>query len=501
MYLVGIDVGTTNTKTVIFDAETGRISAVGSSRTIARHPIPEWSEFDADDLWRTVLESIQAAIQHCDRPERIRAVAVASMGESAFPLDADGNVLHAAIAWYDQRTVAEAQWWENSAGRERLFTLTGHIPRSTYGVTKLLWLRNHLPQVFGRTHHWLSIEDFVLWKLSGSFATDYSIASRTMLFDQRTLTWSEPLLAQAGLPAAWFPPAFPSGTAVGTVSKEVAEQTGLPQQAIVSTGGHDHLCGALAAGVTRPGHLLESMGTASVILAVSDAYRPGRELFVADYTHYAYVIPNTYAILGTLNFAGGALEWIVTLLYGQGKQGTVSPEIYAQALHEAAAIPPGSRGAIILPSFLGSGAPYGQSSARGAILGLTPSHNRPELVRALMEGLAFWLRDNTELFCDLGIAPPRPAITVIGGATQATPLLQMKADITGCPIKVPQIPEAAATGAALLAGMGANIFHSGEEAASSVLHTVQIYEPDPRAVEVYNTIYEQAYLPARRLFI
>ncbi|TMD24198.1 MAG: carbohydrate kinase, partial [Chloroflexi bacterium] len=119
MYLVGIDVGTTNTKTVIFDVETGRIRAVGSSRTIVRHPVPEWSEFDAEDVWGTVLQSIQAAVQHCDRPERIRAISVASMGESAFPMDADGNVLHAAIAWYDQRTVAEAQWWENIAGRER----------------------------------------------------------------------------------------------------------------------------------------------------------------------------------------------------------------------------------------------------------------------------------------------------------------------------------------------------------------------------------------------
>ena len=173
---------------------------------------------------------------------------------------------------------------------------------------------------------------------------------------------------------------------------------------------------------------------------------------------------------------------------------TVPPEIYAQALREAAEIPPGSQGALVLPSFLGSGTPYGQSSVRGAMLGLTPLQSS-ELVRALMEGLAFWLRDNITMFYNLGIAPPQPEITVIGGATQAAPLLQIKADITGCPIKVPQITEAAATGAALLAGMGANIFHSGEEAASSVLHTVQIYEPDMQAVEIYNTIYEQTYLP------
>src|SRR6266705_4240907 len=284
MYLVGIDVGTTNTKTVIFDIETGRICAIGSSRTITRHPVPEWSEFDAEDVWGTVLQSIQAAVQHCDQPERIRAISVASMGESAFPIDAEGNVLYPAIAWYDQRTVAESQWWEDTVGQERIFNITGQILHPVFGVNKLLWLRNHVPQVFERIHHWLSIEDFVLWKLSGSFATDYSIASRTMLFDQHTLTWSESLLEQAGLSAAWFPPAFPSGTPIGTVCKEVAEQTGLPQQTIVSTGGHDHLCGALAAGVTRPGHLLESMGTASAIVAVSNAFHPSRELLAAGCT-------------------------------------------------------------------------------------------------------------------------------------------------------------------------------------------------------------------------
>ncbi len=500
MYLVGIDVGTTNTKTVIFDVESGQIRAVGSSRTLARHPRAEWSEFDAEDLWRTVLESIQAAVQHCDRPERIRAISVASMGESAFPVDADGNVLYAAIAWYDQRAAAESQWWEDTVGREHLFAITGQIPQPIFGVNKLLWLRNHVPQVFERTHHWLSIEDFVLWKLSGSFATDYTIASRTMLFDQHTLTWSEPLLQQAGMPVEWFPPAFPSGTAIGVVCKEVAEMTGLPPQTIVSTGGHDHLCGALAAGMTQPGHLLESMGTASAIMAVGDTFSPGRELSAAGCSSYAYVIQNTYVTLGGLNFAGGALEWIITLLYGQGKE-SVSSEIYAQALREAAEIPPGSRGAIILPSFLGSGTPYGQSTARGAMLGLTPSHQRPELVRALMEGLAFWLRDNTEILCRLAIVPSRPEITVIGGTTQATALLQIKAEVTGCPIKVPQITEAAATGAALLAGMGAHIFHSGEEAASAVRHSVRVYEPAPQAVEIYNTIYEQTYLPARRLFM
>ncbi len=496
MYLVGIDVGTTNTKAVIFDVDTGQVRAIGSSRTITRHPIMEWSEFDADDLWQTVLESIHAAIQQCDQPDRIRAISVASMGESGFPLDAKGNVLYPAIAWHDQRTNAEAQWWKDTLGTKRVFDITGQLPLPMFGVNKLLWLRNHEPQIFERIQHWLSIEDFVLWKLSGSFATDYSIASRTMLFDQRTLEWSVPLLRHSSLPRDWFPRALPSGTSVGMIRKDVAAQTGLPLQTLVCTGGHDHFCGSLAAGVTHSGQLLESMGTASVLLTLSDMFEPGPELLDAGCTSYAYVIPSTYATMGMLNFAGGSLEWIVKLLYGQGQQENVSSAVYAQALREAAEIPPGSHGATILPYFLGAGTPYKHSPALGTILGLTPNHGRPELVRALMEGLAFWLRDNIVKLCSLGLAPSTPEIIVVGGTAQATPFLQIKADITGSPIKAPQITEAAATGAALLAGMGANIFRSSTEAASSVQHTVQTFEPNARAVETYNTVYTQTYLPA-----
>ncbi|GAC1473587.1 MAG: xylulokinase [Ktedonobacteraceae bacterium] len=501
MYLVGIDVGTTNTKAVILDVETGQVRAIGSSRTITRHPIMEWSEFDADDLWRTILQSIRAAIQQCGHPERIRAISVASMGEAGFPIDAQGHILYPAIAWHDQRTTQEAQWWEDTLGPQRVFDITGQLPLPMFGVNKLLWLRKHMPQVFERIQHWLSIEDFVLWKLSGNFATDYSIASRTMLFDQRTLDWSAPLLTHADLPRAWFPTAHPSGTPIGELCAEVAAETGLPQHTLVCTGGHDHFCGALAAGVTHSGQFLESMGTASVILALGDTFRPNRELLDTGCTSYAYVTQHNYVTMGMLNFAGGALEWIVTLLYGQGQAGTASGEVYAQALREAAQVPPGARGATVLPYFLGPGTPYKQSSALGAMLGLTPSHSRPELVRALMEGLAFWLRDNIARLCSLGLAPSRPEITVVGGTNQAIPFLKIKANATGCVIKAPQITEAAATGAALLAGMGASIFHSGEEAAASVRHTVQTFEPDAQAMQTYDGIYTQTYLPACRSII
>lgn len=497
MYLAGIDVGTTNTKVIIFDVETGKALSVGSCRTITQHPTTEWSQYDADELWSSVVRSLRLAIEQCDRPEQIGGISVASMGEAGFPLDAQGNVLHPAIAWYDMRTREQAQWWEDTLGSKQVYVITGQALHPMFGINKLLWLRSHEPEVFQRIDRWLSIEDFVLWKLSGSIATDYSIASRTMVFDQRTLTWSETLLKHAGVAVDWFPPAFPAGTPIGTIKKDVAEVTGLPQHTVVVTGGHDHLCGALAAGVIHPGQFLDSTGTASAIFALSHTFQPEDELFASGFTSYAFVKPDTYVTLGSLNFAGGALEWLVTLLYGQGSRGNISGETYAQALREGAEVPRGSRGAVILPFFLGTGTPCDQESAFAAMLGLVPSHGRMELMRALMEGLSFWLRDNLEALYKLGIVLPHPEIVAIGGATRATELMQIKAEVTGCRIRVPQITEAAATGAALLAGMGVGAFHSSEEAAAS-LHPIETtYEPASEAKAAYDDIYHHKYLPAR----
>ena len=500
MYLLGIDVGTTNTKAVIFDTDTGRICAQGSAPTLTRHPTKAESEFDADELWNTVMQCLRQALAHCEHPDQIRAIAVASMGEAGFPLDAQGNVLYPAIAWHDPRTHAQAQWWHDTFGRERLYAITGHVLQPMFGINKLLWLRDNKPDVFRKTHSWLSIEDFVLWKLSGNKVTDYSIASRTMMFDQQTLTWSDTLFDHSSIPKSMFSSVLGSGTAIGTITKAIAEDIGLSSTTIIVTGGHDHLCAALAVGMTQPGHLLDSTGTAGVVLALSDTFQARSELFTGGYASYAYVLPQTYVTLGSIHFAGGALEWLIHLLYGSGR--TVLPEeIYTQALREGEQVPTGSNGVTILPYLLGTGTPYGQEAATASLLGLTPAHGRPELVRALIEGLGFWLRDNLETFARLHIAPSSPEIIAVGGTTRSTFLMQMKADITGCRIRVPLIAETAATGAALLAGIGIHAFPSVQAAVASVQHDEKLYEPEQEASKIYSDLYKQVYIPARSSII
>ncbi|GAC1401155.1 MAG: xylulokinase [Ktedonobacteraceae bacterium] len=497
MYLLGIDVGTTNTKAVVFDTDTGRVRAQGHAHTITRHPTRVESEFDADELWNAVVQCLRQAIAQCDFPEQIRAIAVASMGEAGFPLDAQGNVLYPAIAWHDPRTTAQAQWWRETFGQERLYTITGQVLHPMFGINKLLWLRDNRPDVFHNMHRWLSIEDFVLWKLSGRVVTDYSIASRTMMFDQRTLTWSDTLFKHTDLSENSFPPVVSSGTAIGTIAKHVAEDIGLSPTTTIVTGGHDHLCAALAVGVVQPGQILDSTGTAGVVLALSNTFQASNELLVGGYPNYAYVLPHTYVTMGSIHFAGGALEWMINLLYGNGEQ-SLPEEVYTQALQEAARASPGSGGITILPYFLGTGTPYGQDTATATFLGMTLAHGRPELVRALIEGLGFWLRDNLETLAGIGIAPPHPEIIAVGGATRATALMQMKANITGCRIRVPLIAETAATGAALLAGIGIQAFRSVDDAIASVQHAEKMYEPEQEALTKYSDLYQQIYTAARR---
>jgi xylulokinase len=499
MYLVGVDVGTTNTKAVVIDPESGAVRAVGRSRTVTRHPRPEWSEFEAEELWSAVSSAIREAGTRIDDPRRVRAVAVASMGEAAFPIDEQGEVLYPAIAWHDPRTQAEADWWETTLGARRVYEISGQVVHPMYGVNKLMWLRANRPEVYRRVRWWLSIEDFVLWKLSGVPATDRSVASRTMVFDQRTLDWSDELLAHAGIPREWFPPVHLSGSPLGRIAPAAAQETGLPPDTVVVVGGHDHFCGALAAGF-RPGPLLDSTGTAAAILALHPSFRPSAELLAGAFDTYAFVLPETFATLGSLSLAGGALEWLVGTLYGEGPA-PVDEAGYVRAVQEASQVPPGARGVLVLPYFLGTGTPYGHRPARGAIVGLGPSHGRADIVRALMEALAFWLRDNIEALHRAGVVAGSPDIVAIGGGNEMPGLAQIKADVTGCRVVVPRLVEAVATGAALLAGVGGGAFGSGTEAAQAVASERTVHDPDPSARALYETLLERSYTPLRNAYL
>src|SRR5262249_25911411 len=267
--LLGIDVGTTNCKALIFDT-AGVQRASASASTPVRHPRPGWAEHDPEALWQAVVAVVRQALAQVER-SRVVGVAVASVAEAGLLLAAAGGPLHPVIAWYDSRSDPQYRRWCDQFGAERFLSVAGNRPNPTYGVFKLQWLRDNLPDIYSAAVRWLHVADYIAFRLSGAQATDYSLATRTMLFDLLGLRWSDELIAAAGLRADLLPEVVPAGTRIGEVTQIVASATGLPAGVVVGCGGHDHICGALAAGAYHEGVGLDSMGTAEPAFLPLDA--------------------------------------------------------------------------------------------------------------------------------------------------------------------------------------------------------------------------------------
>jgi xylulokinase len=488
--LLGVDVGTTNLKVVAYAPERGAIVAVARRPTPTHHPRPDRAEFDADELWSETAFAVREIIERVG-PSTVEAIAIGSMGESGILLDAHMQPLAPMIAWYDRRTEEQAAWWRRAMDPWSIYQITGLIVDGKFSVNHLLWLREHTPDRFGAAQRWLCVPDFLAWKLCGEQVTDFSIASRTMLFDQRRRDWSDELLQRGSVPRSFMAPTAPCGTRIGYVSAQAAAETGLAQDTSVVTGGHDHLVGALGAGVAQPGQVLDSTGTAAALVQLAHTFAPRRALFAAGVETYAFVRPETYAILSALNLGGGAVDWLVRLLWGDDDDAS------ARAFAAAETAPLGSAGSLWLPHLLGSGTPHADPASRAALIGLRPEHGRGDLMRSLLEGLAYWVRENLELAeLHAGLAPNCEVIA-IGGATRSPFWTQLKADVCARVFCVPKIEESVALGAALLAGIGAGVFADAEQAVASRRAERTTFTPRPAATEVYDRLYSEVY---RRLY-
>ncbi len=498
--LLGIDVGTTNTKAVLYDPALGGVAAVSSRPTVTHHSRPGRSEFDAAEIWQGVVEAIRQTVG--TRGTDVKAVAIASFAEAGAPIDAQGNYLYPIIAWHDPRSEPQTHLWRQWLGTEGVYEITGHPIQFKYTAAKLLWLKEHEPDVFARLYKWLCAEDFVIWKMTGEFATDYTIASRTMLFDQRSKSWSKPMLEMIGIDSSVFPKPHQSGTQVGQLSDAAAEATGLRAGLPVVTGGHDHLCGALAAGITGPGALLNSLGTAEACLVLTESFRPNAHLANGGYSHYAYTAPNLFVLHFGLTASGGMLEWLVRQLEPMvATDPAVRRSTFNTLIDEAAAVPAGSQGLVWLPHLNGVASPWTDEQSRACAVGYGPGHGRGHSVRALLESLCYWMRENLEGLTQVADLPADAPITAIGGGSTNELWMQIKADVTGRPVRVVEVPEAVAVGAALLAGVGSGHFANYEEAAGTVNRSGnKVYEANKALKSTYEEgfgIYRSLY-PALR---
>ncbi len=418
--LVGVDVGTTNIKALVFDPK-GQTVAQASVRTPTHYPRPTWAHYRPEELWQSTVAALRQAVSQLDDAGRISGIAIASMGETAVPLDAHGQPTGDAIAWFDQRTLPQVAWLERAIGRDRLHALTGLSLKPIFGLCKILWFKENHPDAFARTVSWLNTADYIAYRLCGVPGTDYSLASRTMALDLRRLQWAGDLLVEVGIPASLFAPPLPSGARLGPVRPEAARETGLPETAQVATGGHDHVCGALAVGVTEPGAMLNSLGTAEAIFIPLKRPLNDPKIGHQGYTTGAHVAGGRYYVMGGIYTSGASIEWLREVL-GENAD-------YTSLIAEAEQVPPGSLGVCFLPHLRLGNPPHNDPRSRGAFIGLTADAKRGVLFRAVLEGLA----------CECRYTPSRrsPPTSARGRRAASPPSAGAPATGSSCKSKPP----------------------------------------------------------------
>jgi xylulokinase len=483
-HLVGLDVGTTNTKAIALDPTTGRIIAVTSQPTPYVEVGNGAREIDPEQLWLAVVSCLNELGERAGGA--VLAIGIASMAEAGIPLDAADRPLYRLIPWYDPRTEPQLRNTVARVGAEHLFEVTGMATRHVYSLFKLLWLREHEPSAYRRLRRWLCVSDYVAWRLTGEAATDLSLAARTMLFDQRSGAWSAELLGLVDLTAAQLPRVAPSGTTIGRITAAAAAETGLTVGAAVGIGGHDHLCGALASGVVEPGGVADSLGTAESLVIPVATYHGDDRLRRGRMCCYPYVAPGRFVVQAGMAMSGGGLDWLAHRLFSE------AGDPVAAALAAASDVPIGSHGLFYFPYLGGNGSPIGDENVTASFIGLRPTHERGHLVRALLEGIAYGIRDSLQVATEIAQLPEGPIVAFGGGSRSAT-WLQIRADVIGRPIVAGEVPEAVAVGAALLAGTGAGIFADTADAVARIDRPSVLYEPRSAERDWYDEAYHAVY--------
>jgi xylulokinase len=480
-YILAHDLGTTGNKASLFDAASGTAVATAFEAYETAYPHPNWAEQDPADWWRAARDSTRELLASSSiEPGEVAVVSFSGMMNGALPVDATGAPLRSAILWADQRATAEAEFLAECCGMEEIYHRTGHRPGASYTAAKMLWIQRHQPELYTRTHRVLQAKDYIAYKMSGVFATDYSDASSTNLFDLEQRDWAVDIVEAVGLDLHKLPPAHPSNTVIGQVTSEAAAETGLLAGTPVVIGGGDGACATVGAGSVSPGDAYNYVGSSSWIAVTAE--RPLYDPQMRTFT-FAHLDPKLYFPTGTMQCAGGSYDWLERLLRGEGET-----RLHDEMSAAAASIEPGVGGLLFLPYLIGERSPHWNPRARGVFVGLTMSHGRAEMARAVLEGVAFNLKMILDAFLEQG-AEIR-AMRLIGGGARSGLWRQILADVYGLPILRPALmAEATSLGAAIAGGVGVGLFPD-----FSVAHEfVQVEEgerPDPACSQRYTTLYD-----------
>jgi xylulokinase len=482
--LLAIDLGTSAIKVVAVSSDGAILACRRDATPTTRYPDGR-AEHDVETIWGVVASLVAGTISEIEG-YAIDAVAVASVGEAGVALDARGSPIRPAIAWFDARGEAEADWWRLRAGDDAIGRITG-LPIDPHNAAyRLMWLRTHEPGTFDRTRHWLSLAGLISHRLSGEVITDVTLASRTGLFDQQARQWSVDLLDLAGLDPAIFPAAVESGTRVGSVTPAASAATGLAVGTPVVTGGHDRLCASFAArGMSQMP--VDSTGSAEALVVSVPSYTPRSPAEAGYIACYADVVPQGYVLSARVGYAAALVDW-----YRRELEQLADPSTHL-AIDEQVGWPLAYSGLLVYPSFGRVVAPeWDADSAPGAIFGLTLGHTRAHVLQALVEGASFSLRANLGWLEKLTGAS-FPSVLVEGSLTDSRVWMQLKASVTGRRMIGVHVAEATGVGAALLAGVGAGVYRDHAAAAAAVQRDLEPWTPDDRLAGLYGDIYERAF--------
>ncbi len=490
--LLGIDLGSTNTKVAAFSVDGAELAkAVRPTET--HYPRPGWAEYDANSLWRSLcalLRELRRALPEDAEPV---SIGIAGMAEAGVPLDASGQALYPAISWFDRRTTETLEWWSDSVGRDRTAKTTGQPLNTAAGILRPLWLRQHEPETFGRMRRWLNLPDFCAFRLCGAAATDHTLASRMMVLDIESKRWSASILSEIGIDESLLGECVPSGTRLGGVSASASDETGLPLGLAVGTGGHDHVCAALALGLIRPGDVLDSMGTAEAILTTLEKPRPSAELADQGIAQGVHAAPGRYYAMSGLRYSGGSVDWVRRTLATMLDRTVPADEAFDRMLTSVGEVPAGSEGVHFLPHLRQANPPVHDPHSRGAFVGLTSDAGPGHLARAVMEGIAYECHRLLECM-RAEFAQESGTFAATGGGTRIEPLMQIKAALVGRQIVVPEVEEATCLGAAILGGIGAGIYSGVEQAHECVRFSSRAIEPDEDLQRFYRDRYRSVFL-------
>jgi xylulokinase len=488
---LGLDIGTSGVKAMLV-APTGDVAASATTPLTLATPHPGWAEQDPEAWWAATIASIRDVLA------KRAGASVASIGmsgqmHSSVFLDRSGRVIRPALLWCDGRTTAEcAEITERAGGEARLREWVRNPALEGFTLPKVLWLKHHEPEAFGRLATVLLAKDFIRYRLTGTLASEPSDASGTLMFDPARMRWSDEILRAVGLPRTLLPDIGGSADILGRLTSDAAAATGLAPDTPVVGGGADNACGAAGVGAIAPGDAVASWGTSGTVLAPTahPLVDPGLRAHT-----FCHVAPQTWYLMGVVLSAGGAFAWYRDRF---ARELAGARDANATLDDEAARIPIGAEGVTFLPYLQGERTPHRDASARGAILGLSLAHTRAHVTRAVIEGICFALRDSLSILQELGLSPSHLLLT--GGGARSPFVRRLQAEVFGVPVSTVNREEGPAYGAALLAAVGAGAFADLGAAAGATLRRSAPEPPDRLAHLAYAAPYDRfrASYPAAR---